>query len=239
MLLSPYIIHRLNGFCDSLPRRITLKQNQSPAVPSLSPPHPATFKTKPTNFLLLSKEHNTHLRRIHIDLCKFIPFSILPLGEDKTEDDRKNLCLMSRFGSVHAEIWVLDTPGAPVIGAPNPRRTTMALTSDYGSICAQLVRRFIFISLPSSCRPTGALYVVYPRRCSPVVTDSAYLPRDDPTRPPAFLPGTPTLLHAPRQHLRQQRDRPEGDPSQSTRHHTVAGRFMLTRWRRWRARRTC
>ena len=75
----------------------------------------------------------------------------------------------------------------------------------------------------------GALYVVYPRRCSPVVTDSGYLPRDDPTRPPAFLPGTPTLLHAPRQHLRQ------CDPAQSIRHHALVlvGDLYLLREDEW------
>ena len=55
-----------------------------------------------------------------------------PLGDNEAEDDRKNLCLTSRYNSVNAEIWLL--------GSPSVRRTTIALTSDHGSIHAQLVR---------------------------------------------------------------------------------------------------
>ena len=89
-------------------------QTESVSSGPLPPPHPATFKTKPTNFLLLSKEHNTHRRRIHIDPCILIPSSILPpLGEDKTEDDHNNPCLTSEFGSVNAETWLLGTPTQP------------------------------------------------------------------------------------------------------------------------------
>jgi len=45
----------------------------------------------------------------------------------------KNLRLTSRLSSVNAEIGLLGSPSAP-----KPRRTTIALTSDYGSIHAQL-----------------------------------------------------------------------------------------------------
>ena len=66
---------------------------------------------------------------------------MLPLlGEGETEDDRKNLCLTSRFSSVNVEIWLLGSPSAP-----KPRRTTIVLTSDYGSTHAQLVCPFYFL----------------------------------------------------------------------------------------------
>jgi hypothetical protein len=62
---------------------------------------------------------------------------MLPLlGENETEDDRKNLCLASRYSSVNAEIWLLGSSS----GGTKPRRTAIALTSDHGSIRAQLVR---------------------------------------------------------------------------------------------------
>ena len=61
-----------------------------------------------------------------------------PLDENETEDDRKNLCLTSRNSSVHIEIWLLG-PGVTV-PTGKPRRTTIALTSGYGSIRTQLVR---------------------------------------------------------------------------------------------------
>jgi len=108
----------------------------SGSVPSSPAPHSPAFKSKPTNFLALSDEHDRDAVRgeFIIDPCIRIPPSMLPLlDEGETEDDRKNLRLTSRFSSVNAEIGLLGSPSAP-----KPRRTTIALTSDYGSIHAQL-----------------------------------------------------------------------------------------------------
>ena len=112
----------------------------SGSIPSSAPPSDsATFKTKPTNFLFLSNEHDTIRGEFVIDPCMRIPSSMLPpLGENETEDDRKNLCLSSRNSSVNAEMWLLG-PGVPT---SKPRRTTVVLTSGHGSIRAQLVHPF-------------------------------------------------------------------------------------------------
>ena len=65
---------------------------------------------------------------------------MLPLlGEGETEDDRKNLRLTSRFSPVGAEIWLLGSPSTS-----KPRRTTIAFTSDFGSIHAQPACPFYF-----------------------------------------------------------------------------------------------
>jgi hypothetical protein len=112
------------------------KSDASGSVPA-SPSHSVTFKSKPTNFLALSNEQHAIQGEFVIDPCIHIPSSMLPLlGENETEDDRKNLCLASRYSSVNAEIWLLGSSS----GGTKPRRTAIALTSDHGSIRAQLVR---------------------------------------------------------------------------------------------------
>ncbi|KAH0834982.1 hypothetical protein J3R83DRAFT_10697 [Lanmaoa asiatica] len=110
----------------------------SGSAPSL-PPHSGAYKTKPTNFLVLSNDHNTIRGEFVIDPSIRIPSAMLPpLSEDETEADRKNLCLRSKFNSVHAEIWLLGSPRDSVIGAHKPRRTTIALTAEHGSIRTQV-----------------------------------------------------------------------------------------------------
>ena len=116
--------------------------------PSYSPPTesdasgsvlPRTFKTKPTNFLFLYNEQDAIKSEFVIDPCIRIPPSMLSLlGENETEEDRKNLCVTSRNGSVNAEIWLLGSGVTEPAG--KARRTTIALTSGHGSIRAQLVR---------------------------------------------------------------------------------------------------
>ena len=127
----------------SPPRYCHQTESFARGVPSLPVPHSPPFKSKPTNFLALSNEHDAIQGEFIIDPSIRIPSSTLPLlAEGETEHDRKNLCLTSRFSSVNAEIWLLGSPSpsTPAIGPPKPRRTTIALSSDHGSISAQLVR---------------------------------------------------------------------------------------------------
>ncbi|KAN0086178.1 hypothetical protein V8E55_007312 [Tylopilus felleus] len=113
-----------------------------PGDSSSGPSSPPTFKTKPTNFLLLSTRDTALRGEFVIDSSISIPSSLLPpLGDNQSEDDRKNLSLASKHSSVNAEIWLL--PGSPVPSESatdtlKPRRTTIALASDHGSIRAQL-----------------------------------------------------------------------------------------------------
>ncbi|KAF8427657.1 hypothetical protein L210DRAFT_3652516 [Boletus edulis BED1] len=102
-----------------------------------------TYKSKPTNFLSLSNSDSSICGEFVIDPSIRIPSSILPpLRQDDTEDDRKNLNLRSQNSSVNADIWLLGTPSSQdpesAIGADKPRRTTIALISDHGSIRAQV-----------------------------------------------------------------------------------------------------
>ncbi|KAG8216598.1 hypothetical protein J3R82DRAFT_6784 [Butyriboletus roseoflavus] len=111
----------------------------SVAISSQALPLARTFNTKPTNFLSLFNEHDTIRGEFVIDPSIRIPSSMLPpLGDGKTEDDRKHLSLRSKFSSVHAEIWLLGSPRDSVIDTHKFRRTTIALTSNHGSIRAQV-----------------------------------------------------------------------------------------------------
>ncbi|KAG6379892.1 hypothetical protein JVT61DRAFT_10455 [Boletus reticuloceps] len=100
----------------------------SPPIASGSTlPSAPTYKSKPTNFLSLSNSDSSICGEFVIDPSIRIPPSMLPpLRQDETEDDRKNLNLRSQNNPESA------------IGADKPRRTTIALISDHGSIRAQV-----------------------------------------------------------------------------------------------------
>jgi hypothetical protein len=66
-----------------------------------------------------------------------------PLCDSQTEEDRKNLSLKSKNGSVHADIWLLGPSGDAKIDPYKPRRTTISLISSHGAISAQVVRHFV------------------------------------------------------------------------------------------------
>ncbi|KAI9457928.1 hypothetical protein HD554DRAFT_1758305 [Boletus coccyginus] len=107
-----------------------IESTASGSVPSETP----TYKNKPTNFLALFNEDESIRGEFVIDPSIRIPSAVLPpLAEDESEDDRKNLRLRSKSSSVHADIWLLG-PQACL----KHRRTTIALTSDHGSIHAVL-----------------------------------------------------------------------------------------------------
>ena len=105
---------------------------------------PTTFKTKPTNFLAFSTENTSSIHgEFVIDpSIRFPPSLLPPLGEGETEQDRKNLSLTSKY-SINADIWLLgSSSGESVMGVRKPQRTTIALTSEHGSIHAKLVYLF-------------------------------------------------------------------------------------------------
>lgn len=110
---------------------------------------PATFKAKPTNFLA-STEGPSIRGEFVIDPSIRLPPSLLPLlGEGETEQDRKNLSLTSMF-SINTDIWLLSSSsGESVTGMRKPQCTTIVLTSEFGSIHAQLVR--LSVSFLISC----------------------------------------------------------------------------------------
>ena len=157
-----------------------------------------------------------------------------PLGEDETEDDRKNLSLRSKFSSVYAEIWLLGSPGDSVISAHKPRRTTIALNSDHGSIHAQVVCPFIYPFFSRPHEPDVVSLLEHSRRRSTIFTEGDRLPRCDPTGLATFLPGPLISLHAPRGYLCQRPTRSERNPAEPSGHHTAVlyWRFPIAGGRR-------
>ncbi|KAF9240453.1 hypothetical protein BU15DRAFT_74044 [Melanogaster broomeanus] len=125
---------------------------------------PATFKTKPTNFLALSNESNSIKGEFVIDPSLRIPPSLLPpLPDGKTEADRKNLRLHCKCASVNAEVWLLGSPRSDTV-LEEQERTTIDLSSDHGSINAQV--KTIHEAAPfllTACAPHGSVRISLPR----------------------------------------------------------------------------
>ncbi|KAH7909842.1 hypothetical protein BJ138DRAFT_181215 [Hygrophoropsis aurantiaca] len=119
--------------------------HESPAPPAYYPQSQsggqailpqAPFKSKPTNFLELTKD-NGHLRGEYvIDPSLIIAPSYLPpLTPGETDGDRKNLHLYTKNGHVRADIWLIGA-NAPLAMGRN--RATLNLGSHNGPIVAKL-----------------------------------------------------------------------------------------------------
>jgi len=157
-----------------------LKVNTDEPPPSYSPldgqasgssSPSVTFKTKPTNYLALSNDNDTIRGEFVIDPSISIPSSMLPpLCDSKTEEDRENLSLKSKNGSVHADIWLLGPSGDTKI---DPRRTTISLLSSNGSISAEV--RTLNNAAPFSLTgrtSNGAIRLALPRSFEGLITVS-------------------------------------------------------------------
>lgn len=73
-----------------------------------------------------------------IDPLMHIPLNLLPpLNAGETEQDRKNIYLRTKDGSIDVDIWLI---GQEDSDAPkNGTRTTLSLSSNDGSITAKIV----------------------------------------------------------------------------------------------------
>ncbi|KZP13618.1 hypothetical protein FIBSPDRAFT_753130 [Athelia psychrophila] len=88
---------------------------------------------RPTNYLLLEREHNSIKGQYAIDPSISIPQSLLPLLPFGTnESDRSNVMLKSTYNSIDVDIALLN-PRHPM-GKP----TTLSLDSTHGSVKLQL-----------------------------------------------------------------------------------------------------
>lgn len=66
-----------------------------------------------------------------------IPPSLLPpLNAGEKDQDRKNLYLRTKDGSIDADIWLI---GQDEAASNNSSRTTLSLSSNDGSITAKIV----------------------------------------------------------------------------------------------------
>lgn len=72
-----------------------------------------------------------------IDPLMQIPPSLLPpLNAGEKDQDRKNLYLRTKDGSIDADIWLI---GQDEAASHNGSRTTLSLSSNDGSITAKIV----------------------------------------------------------------------------------------------------
>ncbi|KAG2054319.1 hypothetical protein BDR06DRAFT_884551 [Suillus hirtellus] len=99
---------------------------------------PTVFQppSKPTNFLSLILKDKPIRGCYVIDPQMEIPLNLLPpLNTGETDQERKNLYLRTKDGSIDANIWLIGQEEAtPRSG----RRTTLSLSSDDGSITAKI-----------------------------------------------------------------------------------------------------
>ncbi|KZP03264.1 hypothetical protein FIBSPDRAFT_969170 [Athelia psychrophila] len=92
---------------------------------------------RPTNYLLLEREHNSIKGQYAIDPSISIPQSLLPLLPFGTnESDRSNVMLKSTYNSIDVDIALLN-PRHPM-GKP----TTLSLDSTHGSVKLQLLTHY-------------------------------------------------------------------------------------------------
>ena len=95
-------------------------------------------RVKPCNYLSLTRTVNSVKGVFVVDPTLRIPSSLLPALEDgETEDDRKNLRLVSSHGSVDVNIFLLA--GERGESETGTARTRMLVGSYNGSIVARLV----------------------------------------------------------------------------------------------------
>jgi hypothetical protein len=94
--------------------------------------------SKPSNFLSLILKDKPIRGGYVIDPLMHIPSNLLPpLNAGETEQDRKNIYLRTKDGSIDVDIWLI---GQEDSDAPkNGTRTTLSLSSNDGSITAKIV----------------------------------------------------------------------------------------------------
>ncbi|KIJ15396.1 hypothetical protein PAXINDRAFT_176538 [Paxillus involutus ATCC 200175] len=119
--------------------------DQDASVPSRSSattPHNilAQHGVKPTNYLTLIERDSAIRGTYIIDPHLYIPAHLLPpLVSGQTEEDRKNLYLHTRDGTVDINIWLVSPTANRDTKSPPPnKRTTMKVSSNDGSVTVRV-----------------------------------------------------------------------------------------------------
>jgi len=89
--------------------------------------------SKASNFICITRQHDSIKGNFTIDPTIYIPPSVLPpLGPKETEKDRKNLKLESRHGGIDVDLFVIGEKSR------NEGRTTLELRSAHGRVNVKL-----------------------------------------------------------------------------------------------------
>ncbi|EGO03348.1 hypothetical protein SERLA73DRAFT_174804 [Serpula lacrymans var. lacrymans S7.3] len=106
------------------------------SVPVPRPSQPPILK--PTNFLYLSNNDRSIKGCYTINPFMTIPSSLLPpLAEGTSPNDRKNLDLQVKDGSIDVDIWLARPEESDLAGVPK-NRATLYLKSKDGSVTARV-----------------------------------------------------------------------------------------------------
>lgn len=94
------------------------------------------IRSKPVNFLSVSRNNSSIKDTFTIDPALQIPLNFLaPLSESETEEDRKNLKLLTRNGPINVDIYLLTKDQ----GITSKKPTTIDITVYNGQLSARLV----------------------------------------------------------------------------------------------------
>lgn len=144
------------GASDAPPPYPSPPLSSSASSASGYPPHRRTSSTQsnsrmkmpnvpPTNFLIIKRDNNSIRESIIIDPS--LPI-LDPDAELKPEEERKNLFVESKNGSVNMDVWLVDGMGTEAGSSEGgSKRTVVDIGSKNGSVTVLLVR------LPSSTYP--------------------------------------------------------------------------------------
>jgi hypothetical protein len=121
------------------PPAYTASAAASNSSTSRGPPSSA-FRNKPSNYISLNRTNDSIKGKFVIDPFITVPRSLLPqLDRDETDENRKNLKLDSRNGSIDADITLLSgTESVGLEEAKRKKRTALDIRSANGYINAKL-----------------------------------------------------------------------------------------------------
>ncbi|KAF9220814.1 hypothetical protein BS17DRAFT_759087 [Gyrodon lividus] len=95
--------------------------------------------SKPTNFLTLTEKDSAIKGNYVIDPRLQVPENLLsPLMLGQTEEERKNLYLHTRDGTIDINIWLVGPNTDAKTASPLTKRTTMRVSSNDGAVTVRV-----------------------------------------------------------------------------------------------------
>ena len=121
------------------PASATSTEGGEGLTPALAPP------TQPINFFSIVHGIGAIKGNYTIDPSLSIPTSLLPpLAEGQTEEDRENLRLETRNGSIDVHVFLVNDKAVDTKGGET-KPTTINICSNLGAVFAKIVSAFIVL----------------------------------------------------------------------------------------------